>query len=291
MVRGHAPASEGAPGRPPGRSPDPRGGRACPGRRTRAGRPDPVVRRQRRPRLHARRRRHRRSTGTRSSSCPAPATISADVYDWEGVPIAALLPSPSTTFAPGPSPIYWDGFGAPNGPYLVRLVARTDAGSFTRDLQVARVAALPYPVNPGAVAIFLDPGHGGDAPGGTEARLPDGTLIREEVLNLDIALKARGDAARSRHPGLPLAHRGRARRTPPASTATATARSTAADDYLARIDGANRATCGPVRLGAQQLDPRRPGAGPRRSTAASAASVRRRTARLRAPSWMRTWRR
>ena len=170
----------------------------------------------------------------------ASATVSADVYDWEGLPIVALLPSPSTTFAPGPSPIYWDGAGAPNGPYLVRLVARTDSGAFTRELHVARVVALPYPVNPGAVAIFLDPGHGGDAPGGTEERLPDGTLIREEVLNLDISFKL---AAMLRASGIRVS----LSRTEdvPANAAridrNGDRRVDGADDYLARIDGANRA--------------------------------------------------
>jgi hypothetical protein len=219
----------------------------------------------------------------------APATISADVFDWEGVPIAALLPSPSTTFAPGPSPIYWDGFGAPNGAYVVRLVARTDSGTFTRDLQVARVAALPYPVNPAAIAIFLDAGHGGDAPGGTEERLPDGTLIREEVLNLDIALKLsamlRASGIRvslSRIADVPA----NAARVDRNGEAGSTAPMTTSPGSTAPIAPGRTCSsrCTTIRSRAAR-------AGPRRSTAASDAWAPRRTGRSRAPSSTHTWRR
>ena len=167
------------------------------------------------------------------------ATVSAEVFDWEGVPIASLLPAPTMQFAPGPSPMFWDGAGAPDGPYTVLLTARTETASFTRSLQVARLAALPYPTNPGSITVFLDPGHGGDAPGGTDARLPDGTLIREEVLNLDIALKV---GAMLRAAGIRVSLSRTA--DVPANGAridrNGDGRVDGADDYLARIDGANR---------------------------------------------------
>jgi N-acetylmuramoyl-L-alanine amidase len=102
------------------------------------------------------------------------------------------------------------------------------------------VAALPYPVNPAAISVFIDPGHGGDAPGGTEVRLADGTLVREETFNLDIALKL---AAMLRAAGVRVS----LSRTSdvPANAArvdrNGDRRVDGADDYLARIDGANRA--------------------------------------------------
>src|SRR5688500_16671851 len=119
----------------------------------------------------------------------AEASVGIDVLDWQGQPIAALLPSPAATVAAGTIQARWDGAGAPDGPYRVRATAVTSAGSFVREIQIARVTALPYPLNPGSLTVFIDPGHGGDAPGGAEVRLSDGTLVREETFNLDIALK------------------------------------------------------------------------------------------------------
>lgn len=169
-----------------------------------------------------------------------PASVAVDVLDWDGRLIAALLPSPAASLPVGPTRVHWDGAGASNGPYRVRAIAVTDAGTFSREIQVARVAALPYPVNPGAVVVFLDPGHGGDAPGGVEVRAPDGSLVREEVLNLDIALRV---AAMLRAAGVRVSLSRVA--DVPANAArvdrNGDRRVDGADDYLTRIDGANRA--------------------------------------------------
>jgi N-acetylmuramoyl-L-alanine amidase len=170
----------------------------------------------------------------------AGASLAVDVLDWHGRPTAALLPSPAVTNAPGTMTVAWDGAGAANGPYRVRATAITASGTFTRQIEVARVSALPYPLNPAAVTIFIDPGHGGDAPGGAEVRLPDGTLVREEVMNLEIALKL---AAMLRSAGVRVSLSRTA--DVPANSArldrNGDRRVDGTDDYLARIDGANRA--------------------------------------------------
>jgi N-acetylmuramoyl-L-alanine amidase len=169
-----------------------------------------------------------------------PASVAVDVLAWDGTPLAALLPTPASALPAGLTPLGWDGFGVPDGPYRVRATATTPGGTFTRQIDVARVSALPYPVNPGSVLVFLDPGHGGDAPGGVEARLPDGTLVREEVVNLDIALRL---ASMLRSAGLRVSL---SRTTDVPANASRVDRNgdrkvDGADDYLARIDGANKA--------------------------------------------------
>lgn len=170
----------------------------------------------------------------------AEASVGIDVLDWQGRPVAALLPSPAGTVAPGTIHAWWDGAGAADGPYRVRATAVTSGGTFTRDIQVARVTALPYPLNPGSLTVFIDPGHGGDAPGGAEVRLADGTLVREETFNLDIALQL---AAMLRAAGVRVSLSRTA--DVPANSAridrNGDRKVDGADDYLARIDGANRA--------------------------------------------------
>ena len=122
-----------------------------------------------------------------------------------------------------------------------RVTAMTPAGASAARSTSPGFGALPYPVNPGALLVFLDPGHGADAPGGVEVRLPDGRL------------DPRGDAqprhrAPSSRPCCALP--GCASRRPgttdvPANVArvdrNSDRRVDGADDYLARIDGANRA--------------------------------------------------
>jgi N-acetylmuramoyl-L-alanine amidase len=169
-----------------------------------------------------------------------PAAVGVAVLAWDGTPVAALLPAPASTLPAGSTTIGWDGFGVPDGPYRVRVTATTAGGSFSRQVDVARVSALPYPVSPGSLIVFLDPGHGGDAPGGVEVRLPNGTLVREEVLNLDIALRL---ATMLRASGVRVSMSRTA--DVPANAArldrNGDRRVDGADDYLARIDGANRA--------------------------------------------------
>ncbi|MBM4408648.1 MAG: hypothetical protein FJ038_08660, partial [Chloroflexi bacterium] len=168
------------------------------------------------------------------------ASVTVEVLDWDGRPIAALLPGPASPLPAGVTPITWDGAGAVNGPYRVRVTAVAAAGAFSREIHVARAAALPYPLNPGAVVVFLDPGHGGDAPGGVEVRAPDERLVREEVLNLDIALRL---AAMLRAAGVRVSMSRTA--DVPANVAridrNGDGRVNGTDDYLARIDDANRA--------------------------------------------------
>src|SRR5205823_1390368 len=108
-----------------------------------------------------------------------------------------------------------------------------------REIAVARVARLAYPTNPQAVTIFLDPGHGGTSPGGASATLPDGTLIREKDLNLDIGLKV---AAMLRAAGVRVSMSRTADVSPSGAKVdrNGDGRVDARDDFLARIDLANR---------------------------------------------------
>jgi N-acetylmuramoyl-L-alanine amidase len=167
------------------------------------------------------------------------ATISVEVLTWEAAPVATLILP--TEMPPGTYPIAWDGSGVPNGPYRLRVTATLPATGVAtvREIQVARVEAVAYPINPGAVTVFVDPGHGGDAPGGANAALPNGLLIRERDLNLDIALKL---ASMLRAAGVRVSL---SRTADVAANVSHTDRNGDGkvddhDEYLTRIDGANR---------------------------------------------------
>ena len=83
-----------------------------------------------------------------------------------GRPVAALLPAPASTLPAGPDTDR-------RGTGSACLTGRTASGRPRRRPAGASAARstsrgsrrLPYPVNPGSLLVFLDPGHGADAPG------------------------------------------------------------------------------------------------------------------------------
>ncbi len=167
----------------------------------------------------------------------AAARATGDILGWEGDLVATLLPS--TDLPAGSQAVTWDGAGVPNGPYRVRLRATTaDGATSSRELAIASVTALAYPINPGGITIFLDPGHGGIDTGATEQQ-PDGTLVMEKNLNLDIGLKL---AAMLRAAGIHVSMSRTADTRPNASglDRKGDGMVDVHDDFLARMDAANR---------------------------------------------------
>jgi N-acetylmuramoyl-L-alanine amidase len=82
----------------------------------------------------------------------------------------------------------WDGTnasGAPlaDGKYVVRVAAITSAGTERQERTIRKGLPQIYPVNPGALVIVVDPGHGGRFPGAVS-----GTSY-EKDFNLDIGVK------------------------------------------------------------------------------------------------------
>ncbi len=164
-----------------------------------------------------------------------PATVTADVLSYEGEPIQVIVQD--VPMAAGGHTVTWNPAGLADGPYLLRVTAADATGSQSEYLSVAKVSRLAYPANPGSVVVFLDPGHGGPDQGAT-AKLPDGTVVRESDLDLDIALKV---AAMLRAAGIRVsmsrtedveANRSHADRNGDHQV-------DGYDEFLARIDGAN----------------------------------------------------
>jgi N-acetylmuramoyl-L-alanine amidase len=165
------------------------------------------------------------------------ATVDVAVLDFDGTPVRTLLAP--RLLRPGNYPARWSGSGRPDGPYRLRVTALDAAGgSQARELTVARVAERAYPIAPASVTVFLDPGHGGSDDGATGTGA-DGSTVREKDLVLDTAKRL---AAMLRAAGL---------RVSMSRTADVAANRSAADrnddgtvddidEFLARIDGANR---------------------------------------------------
>lgn len=165
------------------------------------------------------------------------ATVDVEVLDFDGALVRTLLPP--RLLRPGTYPARWSGSGQPDGPYRLRVTALDATGaSQVRELTVARVVARAYPIAPASVTVFLDPGHGGPDDGAT-AIAADGSTIMEKDLDLDTARRL---AAMLRAAGL---------RVSMSRTADVAANRSAADrngdgvvddldEFLARIDGANR---------------------------------------------------
>jgi N-acetylmuramoyl-L-alanine amidase len=77
------------------------------------------------------------------------------------------------------------GTTAPDGEYLVKAVATANGTTQTLVRRIRKGLPAIYAVNPGALVVAVDPGHGGRFPGAVSG----GYL--EKDFNLDIALKVR----------------------------------------------------------------------------------------------------
>ena len=121
-----------------------------------------------------------------------PVMGQAQVLTWDGQVVREILHR--SRRPTGTTRLHWDGTGpggqpAPDGPYRVRLTLTDEKGVVaTAELRLSKVSAPAYPPGPSSVTVFLDPGHGGPETGAT-GTLPDGTVIQESDLDLDIALR------------------------------------------------------------------------------------------------------
>lgn len=170
-----------------------------------------------------------------------PAMGEAQVLTWDGQVVREILhPSRRPT---GTTRLRWDGTGpggqpAPDGPYRVRLTLTADDGAVaTAELRVSKVSAPAYPPGPSSVTVFLDPGHGGPETGAT-GTLPDGTVIRESDLDLDIALRL---AAMLRDAGIrvSMSRTGDTAANRDGVDRNGDGRVDGTDEFLARMDAAN----------------------------------------------------
>ncbi len=170
-----------------------------------------------------------------------PTMGQAQVLSWDGRFVREILhPSRRPT---GTTRLTWNGAGpdgspAPDGPYRVRLTL-TDAGGAvtTTEARVSKVSAPAYPLAPSDVTVFLDPGHGGSETG-TTGVLPDGSILRESDVDLDISLRL---AAMLRDAGIRVSM---SRTTDAAANRAGVDRNhdgrvDGYDEFLARTDAAN----------------------------------------------------
>lgn len=94
----------------------------------------------------------------------------------------------SVRLAPGTYTWTWSGTNSTGGPlpdgrYTARVVATNSRGTAKAERPLRKGLPQIYPVNPGALVICVDPGHGGRFPGATR----DGFM--EKDFNLDIGLQ------------------------------------------------------------------------------------------------------
>lgn len=114
------------------------------------------------------------------------ATVAVSVLDFSGKAVRTMKTTPQE---PGTFTRRWNGRDdgkrlVPDGPYRFRLAVTTAEGvTETVMALVAKAPAAPYVVNPGAVTVIINAGHGGDDPGAIYGG------IREADMNLDIALR------------------------------------------------------------------------------------------------------
>ena len=117
-----------------------------------------------------------------------PSTVTVVILDYASKPVRTLLPA--TAEPVGALDVTWDGRGAKdayvqNAGYRFRMTARNDLGTFTVDRPIVKALDAVYPINPGAITVAIDPGHGGADPGAIRPPLA------EKTANLDIALRLR----------------------------------------------------------------------------------------------------
>ena len=116
------------------------------------------------------------------------ATVGITILDYAAKPVRTLL---APTARPiGALDITWDGRTAAGGlvqdaGYRFRLTVVNELGRFVVDRPVVKVPDAVYPINPGAITVAIDPGHGGPDPGAIRPPLA------EKVANLDIAMRLR----------------------------------------------------------------------------------------------------
>ncbi len=113
-------------------------------------------------------------------------TLRVWVVSYEGATVRVL--ASSVARAAGSTAFTWNGRTssgalAPDGPYTFRVTAADAAGTWSATSRwVTKAPYVPYPANPGAIVVAIDPGHGGPDPGATAA---DGS--HEDTYNLDIS--------------------------------------------------------------------------------------------------------
>jgi N-acetylmuramoyl-L-alanine amidase len=114
--------------------------------------------------------------------------ISVSVVDYRGTTIRRLWSG--VTKAAGTHRVSWDGRTgtggvAVNAGYRFRATISNGTDTFRLDKGVTKARSRVYPVNPGAIVVALDAGHGGSDPGAVR----DG--FTEASANLDITLRLR----------------------------------------------------------------------------------------------------
>jgi len=114
------------------------------------------------------------------------ATVAVSVLDFRGKAVRTMK---TTLQEAGTLTRRWNGRDdgkrlVPDGPYRFRLDITTAEGVTENVMAlVAKAPVAPYMVNPGAVTVIINAGHGGDDPGAIYGG------IREADMNLDIALR------------------------------------------------------------------------------------------------------
>ena len=82
---------------------------------------------------------------------------------------------------------------APDGPYRFRLDLQAPDGLTETDLVgIAKAPQAPFPVNPAAVTVVLNPGHGGPDPGAIYGGVDEADLTLDIALRLEQMLEASG---------------------------------------------------------------------------------------------------
>lgn len=115
-----------------------------------------------------------------------PASLSVVVRGYDGKTIRRLATGVAENA--GQSHWSWDGTNTKHklvadGAYVLRATATTGDQTYNVDTWVAKDKLIPYPVDPQAVVVVLDAGHGKPDSGAYYQK------VREADMNLDIALR------------------------------------------------------------------------------------------------------
>ena len=114
--------------------------------------------------------------------------VSVSIVDYRGTAVRKLWSG--VTKSAGTHRVGWDGRTATgsvavNAGYRFRATISNGTGTFRLEKAVTKARSRVYPLNPGAIVVALDAGHGGSDPGAVR----DG--FTEASANLDITLRLR----------------------------------------------------------------------------------------------------